>query len=368
MSGIIECQDTLLRLAEDQGYLTFDDIMNMADTFSLSVSQVDRLSEAIQLRGIIVYETAPKAKVEDAELEDYSRSDYETVFSEIITLSKNLAPLVDEIRQLPPPQYGELSILTTQIANGNEFARNRLVSLYMRNALKIALSMTKQYDLDIEDAVSAGLIGLIYAVDKYDSNGFSVFPSYASLWIQQNIQRDCNPKWVDYYFPAHYKANLFRVYQEYINQIEQYEYTEPYDDSLLSYIAAATELSISDVSKYLDSAITQANRISLESLIEDCESQVYDYPPELSIEDNHVFEAATESLRSKEIQEVLSTLTSREEDVLRLRYGFDGRKPMTLEEVGLRYGVTRERIRQIEAKAIRKLNHPSRAKTLKEFY
>lgn len=72
---------------------------------------------------------------------------------------------------LPPPQYGELSVLTTQVANGNDFARERLISLYMRNALKIALSMTKQYELDIEDAVSVGLIGLISAVDRYDPNG-----------------------------------------------------------------------------------------------------------------------------------------------------------------------------------------------------
>ena len=84
----------------------------------------------------------------------------------------------------------------------NSFARQRLITIYMRIVLKIALSMSKQYEFDLEDAISAGFMGLIVAVDRYDVSGFSAFLSYASMWIQQNIQRECNPVWIDYYFPT----------------------------------------------------------------------------------------------------------------------------------------------------------------------
>lgn len=368
MANISDCQEALFCLAETQGYLTFDDIMDTTDAFSLSVAQVDRVSEAIQLRGIIVYETAPQAKNTDEDLEDYSRSDYESVYAEIMDLSENLQTLVEEIRTLPPPQYGELSVLTTQVANGNDFARERLISLYMRNALKIALSMTKQYELDIEDAVSAGLIGLINAVDRYDPNGFSVFPSYASMWIQQNIQRDCNPTWMDFYFPAHYQANLFRVYQMYVELTGGDNAGENDSDRIFEKIATETDIDVIQVKKYIETVRTQQGRLSLDSLIESCENGDVEYPFALICDSDHVLYEASVSLRNEVISDALSTLKERERQVIFLRYGFTDGKPKTLEEVGAEFNVTRERIRQIEAKAIRKLQHPARSKRLKEFY
>lgn len=368
MANISDCQEALFCLAETQGYLTFDDIMDTTDAFSLSVAQVDRVSEAIQLRGIIVYETAPQAKNTDEDLEDYSRSDYESVYAEIMDLSENLQTLVEEIRTLPPPQYGELSVLTTQVANGNDFARERLISLYMRNALKIALSMTKQYELDIEDAVSAGLIGLINAVDRYDPNGFSVFPSYASMWIQQNIQRDCNPTWMDFYFPAHYQANLFRVYQMYVELTGGDNAGENDSDRIFEKIATETDIDVIQVKKYIETVRTQQGRLSLDSLIESCENGDVEYPFALICDSDHVFDEASVSLRNEVISDALSTLKERERQVIFLRYGFTDGKSKTLEEVGAEFNVTRERIRQIEAKAIRKLQHPARSKRLKEFY
>lgn len=368
MSNISECQEALFYLAETQGYLTFDDIMDATDASSLSVAEVDRVSEIIQLRGIIVYETAPQSKANDDELEDYSRSDYESVYAEIINLSENLKTLVEEIRMLPPPQYGELSTLTAQVANGNDFARGRLISLYMRNALKIALSMTKQYELDIEDAVSAGLIGLINAVDQYDPNGFSVFPSYASMWIQQNIQRNCNPIWMDFYFPAHFQANLLRVYQTYMEFTGENTIFENVCDEILEKIASETNIDVIQVKKYIETVRSQQGHLSLDSLIEKCENGDIKYPLVLICDADHILDEASMSLRNEVIASALSTLTERERQVLYLRYGFIDGKPKTLEDVGTKFNVTRERIRQIESRAIKKLQQPSRSKRLKEFY
>lgn len=368
MPDINKCQELLIDLADKQGYLTFDDIIELSDVFSLSVSQVDKVSEAIQLRGIIVYESAPKLIGNNDDLEDYSRSDYETVFSEIISLSDNLKPLVEDIKQLPPPQYGEIGILTAQISEGNKYARERLILLYLRNALKIALSMTKQYDLDIEDAVSAGITGLINAVDRYDPNSFSVFPSYASMWIQQSIQRDCNPSWVEYYFPAHYKTNLFRINLLYSELIETGEWKEPYDYELLKKIALETNLDTEQVANYIDTLLEQKNKLYLADLAEQNEDESFEYSLHVEADIDPVFDSATENFRREVIAEVLSTLRERESSVLRKRYGFDNDIPMTLEEVGTICGITRERVRQIEAKALRKLQHPPRSKRLIEFY
>lgn len=154
-----------------------------------TVSEVDQLSEALEIRGIIIYETAPSGKDTDL-FEDYSRVDYDAIFDEIISLSPELEYIVEIIRQLPPPQYGEISTLTAQVAAGNTFARERLILIHLRVAIRIALSMAKSHQYDIADAVSAGFVGLIIAVDRFDPDGFSAFQSYASLWIQQNINRE----------------------------------------------------------------------------------------------------------------------------------------------------------------------------------
>ena len=272
MADIGKCQESLLTLASQQGYLTFDDILSASDAFSLSVTEVDFLSEALLLRGIIVYETSPlggqASQLEEEEL-DYSRTNYDAIFGELLELAPQLKPLIDEIKTYPSPQYGEINRLARQYAEGNGFARERMIILYMRSVIKIALSMTKQYDLDIEDAVSSGFAGLMTAVDRYDPAGFSTFYSYASMWIQQGIQRDCNPIWVDYYFPAHYKEKMYRSIQKY----EQYSSGEDPGsaeyDRLIQRIAEELELSEEDVRKVLRSYFTQKyGKLSIETIIE----------------------------------------------------------------------------------------------------
>lgn len=366
MSVISDCQNILVAKANDQGYLTFDDILDTSDAFNLSVSEVDKLSEAIQLLGIIVYESAPEKKPENSdEGEDYSRTDYEAIYAELVQLSDNLEPIINEIRQYPTPQFGEINLLARQISSGNSFARERLITMYMRTALKIALSMTKQYQFDIEEAVSASFIGLCTAVDRYDPDGFSVFHSYASLWIQQNIQRECTPLWMDYYFPAHYKEKMFKVLQRYSAYCGDV-FDDSIDQQIIERVADDIEMAPDDVSNYLNSALQQiVGKTSLEDCIDLLEEDPENPIPGLFYDD--LFENIQAKVLRQEIESVLETLTEREAAVLRMRNGMDNSRPMTLEEVGTEFNVTRERVRQIEAKALRKLSHPSRAKRLKDF-
>lgn len=366
MSRTEECQRSLVILAQNQGYLTFDNIIEAADDYNLRIAEVDSLSEALQIRGIIVYEEDPRSTAND-ELEDYSRVDYESIFSEVIEMDENLKPLIEDIKECPPPQYGEINTLFAQIRDGNAYARERLANLYLRTAVKIALSMTKQYNFVISDAISAGFVGLMVAIDKYDPNGFSVFHSYVSLWVQQCIQRYCNPSWLELYFPAHYKEKMFKVYQRYISATGDSELEREIDFGVLSAISLEMDVTLEEAERCLKRVSEQINGMVRLDAIEETEIEK-DLFPYISTSEDSVYEIAEKKDLKRTIDDVLESLTSREAKVLRMRYGLSGGTPMTLEEVGQKFGVTRERIRQIESKAFRKLVHPSRVKKLKEFY
>ncbi len=363
MSNLSDGIQQLVATSEAKGYLTFDDIMDVSDALSLNFTDVDRLSEALQLRGVIVYETEPTAPESKDSLEDYSRVDYDAIFSEITSMSDSLLPLVKQVKELPPPQYGEIHLLTSQVANGNEYARDRLITIHVRNALKIALALSKQYDYDIEDAISAGLNGLCVAVDKFDPNGFSAFQSYASMWIQQHIHRDCRPSFIKFYYPAHYMTDLLSVYTVYKNHNCSHCRSGKLCSVLIAEVATKCNFSEDNAKSYLASLMQQLTIMDIDSFADDDENLA----SALIVETTTFDLVATKEL-SALCEAVINTLKDREADIVRLRYGFETGEPLTLEEVGKIYGLTRERIRQIESKAFKKLQHPTRKQMLKDFY
>lgn len=188
------------------------------------------------------------------------------------------------------------------------------------------------------------------------------------MWITQGIQRDCNPKWMDYYFPAHYKDRMYKAFQKY----EQYTTGEEIGSleysNLVHEIADELEMDSNVVFRVLESAITQKyGKFSFEDFIE-CD---FDYtgnlPAALIQFEDTALEALMQKDLSRAIEEVLASLPDREALVVRMRNGIGYDKAMTLEEIGSSMNVTRERIRQIESKAMRKLAHPSRKKKLEGF-
>lgn len=359
MTDIRKCQSELIQLAESKGYLTFDDIMQASDTYLLTALDVDRLSEAIQLLGIIVYEESPtegqvSRDIED--LTDYSRTDYDSIFAEIIRIAPQMEFFVDQIKELPAPQWREVSLLAKQSATGNSFARERIIRIYMRSVLKIALSMTKQYDLDLEEAISTGFIGLIFAVERYDPNGFSAFHSYASLWIQQVIQRFCVPKWFDYYFPFHVKDRMLRALKKYETYTAGEEYGSEEYNKIIKRIAREMDLPEEEVETVLRySWIQKHGKISWESIMEAEEDDQFSEPSDLLYSEEVLIEGVYQHGLKEMVDKALSTLKPREREVIVLRNGLERGRPMTLEEIGNSKGLTRERIRQIEKKAIDRL-------------
>ena len=371
MADISKCQDELISLAEKQGYLTFDDILNASDAFVLSVAEVDLLSEAIQLRGILVYETAPhdKQTSEDEDYLDYSRTDYNSIFVEVLSIAPQLKTLIKEIKGFPAPQYGETNQLAMQIAAGNMFARERLFTLYMRSVVKIALSMTKQLELSLEDAISTGFLGLMAAIDKYDPDGFSAFHSYASMYIRQAIQRECNPIWMEYYFPAHIKERILSVVQKLNEYHVDFENDIWKDKELLEQVSLELQLSKNEVNVALDYYCKQRLKSCAEEIIN---QEMYgpdeSIIPESPITDNDtVFEELLRKDVCAVVEFALSHLTEREAMVIKMRNGLDDFTVMTLEEIGGLLHITRERVRQIESKALRKLRSPRISTLLRDY-
>ena len=343
LSLIQECQNHLVMLSNDQGYLTFEDILDAADSYHLSIVEVDKLSEAIQLLGILVYEEPPSVETND-EADDFSRVDYDSIYDEVESLSPDLTPLIEEIRRIMPPQYGEVLSLATQSAHGNAYARERLILSHLRVAIKTALSMTKHRHLYIDDAVSAACAGLIAGTDKYDPNGFSTYQGYVSMWIQQAIQRDCKPIWMEYYYPVHAREKIIPIYEEFLAS----DCGEDSYDEVLREISKKHGTDLSEVKSFVEAAIGQQQSKDDEESFE----RVFEIIDENAIDP---CEHASQMLFNSDVNKALMTLKERERRVLMMRFGINEQQPMTLEEVGASFDLTRERIRQIETKAIKKL-------------
>ena len=204
----------LIELAEKQGYVTFDNIMDCADERSLPIQDFDWLTNSITTRGVLVYSEVPAnvSSSTDDEYDDFVQSDYEGVYARIVKLSPSLAPFVAFVKNVMPPQRGEIKQLKYQIVDGNTYARDRMIEMHLRLALRVALQRAETYDMDIEDAVGYACTGLVTAVDRYDPDTSGVFASYAALWILQIISREQSTQRPLVYYPFHKKEDYFTMY------------------------------------------------------------------------------------------------------------------------------------------------------------
>ncbi len=294
---------------------------------------------------------------EDAEDEEIDVGNLDLSVPEGVGVEDPVRMYLKEIGKVPLLSTEEEIELAKRMELGDEEAKKKLAEANLR----LVVSIAKRYvgrGMQFLDLIQEGNLGLIKAVEKFEYRKGYKFSTYATWWIRQAITRAIADQARTIRIPVHMVETINRLVRTQ-RQLLQTLGREPSPEE----VAKAMELPVDRVREIMK--ISQ-DPVSLETPIgEEEDSHLGDF-----IQDDHVevpVDAATFTLLHEQLMEVLDTLTDREQKVLRLRFGLDDGRPRTLEEVGREFNVTRERIRQIEAKALRKLRHPSRSKKLKDY-
>ncbi len=350
----------LIETGKRNGRLTTKEINDALEEINFDVEQVDKLYETLDSHNIEIVDE-PDPEVEDFTLTEDSVDLLESALSaEGVAIDDPVKVYLKEIGRVPLLTPDEERQLALDIQDGGyrgERAKQRLSEANLR----LVVSIAKRYvgrGMQFLDLIQEGNLGLIKAVEKFDHTKGFKFSTYATWWIRQAITRAIADQARTIRIPVHMVETINKV-KKVSSQLLHQNGHEPSADE----IADALEMPVDKVREIMRVA---QEPVSLETPIgEEEDSHLGDFIPD---DDAPVpAEAASHTLLKEQLSGVLKSLTPREEKVLRLRFGLEDGRPRTLEEVGKEFQVTRERIRQIEAKALRKLRHPSRSKKLRDF-
>ena len=354
-----EKKQQLIKKGKENGFITYEILANDLKGIDLDSEELDNLYDALVSAGIeIVAEDDIGSDANDVpggeDLEDILK---ESTIAKELTVNDPVRMYLKEIGKISLLSLEEETKLSERIVNGDEEAKNILAE----SNLRLVVSIAKRYvgrGMLFLDLIQEGNIGLMKAVEKFDSNKGYKFSTYATWWIRQAITRAIADQARTIRVPVHMVETINKL-SRCQRQLTLELNREPTDEELSKKMGISPD-KIREVLK-----IAQ-DPVSLETPIgEEDDSHLGDFVKDersMSPEEYTIHE-----MLKDEISDVLLTLTEREEQVLRLRFGLDDGSCKTLEEVGQMFGVTRERIRQIEAKALRKLRHPSRSRKLKDF-
>ena len=343
----------LVEKGKSKGMLTYKEIMDAFDEVELEPDQIEKIYETVENMGIDVVGDI------DAEVQELQNSEEELD----LTLPEGIS--IDDPVRMYLKEIGKVPLLTAEeeieLALGMEAGDNEAKRRLAEANLRLVVSIAKRYvgrGMLFLDLIQEGNLGLIKAVEKFDYRKGFKFSTYATWWIRQAITRAIADQARTIRIPVHMVETinkLIRVSRQLLQELGR----DPHPEEI------AKEMGMS-VDKVREIMKISQEPVSLETPIgEEEDSHLGDFIPDDDVP--APAEAAAFTLLKEQLLDVLDTLTAREEKVLRLRFGLDDGRARTLEEVGREFNVTRERIRQIEAKALRKLRHPSRSKKLKDY-
>ena len=361
-----EKKDSIRNLIEQgrrAGKLTSTEISDAMEESSrvIDAEQMEKLYEELESNGIEVVDDDATDMSAVADMGEEGMDDFEdTVTSDGITIDDPVKVYLKEIGRVPlltPDEEVQLALDIQKGGKDGERAKQRLSEANLR----LVVSIAKRYvgrGMQFLDLIQEGNLGLIKAVEKFDHTKGFKFSTYATWWIRQAITRAIADQARTIRIPVHMVETINKVKKVSSQLLHQNGH-----DPTAEEIAAALDMPVDKVREIMRVA---QEPVSLETPIgEEEDSHLGDFIPDEGASEPS--EAASFTLLKEQLMDVLSTLTPREEKVLKLRFGIEDGRTRTLEEVGKEFNVTRERIRQIEAKALRKLRHPSRSKKLKDF-
>lgn len=350
--------------------LSMKDVQDQLEQIDLDADQIEEVYSLISDKGIVLFnekedpddsEIVEFGDSEDANFAEKSKNssakEFEEIMSKGITVDDPVRMYLKEIGKVPLLSADEEIELAKRMEEGDKDAKNKLCEANLRLVVSIAKRYVGRGMLFL-DLIQEGNLGLIKAVDKFDYKKGYKFSTYATWWIRQAITRSIADQARTIRIPVHMVETinkLIRVSRQLLQELDR----EPTPEE----IAEKMDISVEKVREILKIA---QEPVSLETPIgEEEDSHLGDFIPDDDVPAPS--DAAAFSMLKEQLVEVLDTLTERERKVLKLRFGLEDGRARTLEEVGKQFDVTRERIRQIEAKALRKLRHPSRSKKLKDY-
>ena len=339
----------LLDKGKKNGVLTYQEILDEVENIDLSPEQIEKIYEVLESMGIEVQGAANDVDIIEEEI-DLS-------VPEGIAIDDPVRMYLKEIGKVPLLSSEEEMELAKQIEAGSQYAKKKLAEANLRLVVSIAKRYVGRGMLFL-DLIQEGNLGLIKAVEKFDFRKGFKFSTYATWWIRQAITRAIADQARTIRIPVHMVETinkLIRVQRQLLQELGR----DPFPEEISKVMDLPVE-KVREIQKIAQEPV------SLETPIgEEEDSHLGDFIPD---DDAPApAEAAAFTMLKEQLINVLDTLTPREEKVLRLRFGLDDGRARTLEEVGKEFNVTRERIRQIEGKALRKLRHPSRSKKLKDY-
>ncbi len=359
----------LISKGRRDGMLSSSELLAALEKLDLSVDKIEQIYDTFESIGIQIVSAEPENDllpdilddfddVPDSELEEEEPLVDPVELAAEYNLDDPVRMYLKEIGQVPLLSPEEEQELARRVADGDQAAKNKLTEANLR----LVVSIAKKYSgrgLHILDLIQEGNTGLIRAVDKFDYTKGNKFSTYATWWIRQAITRAIADQARTIRVPVH-MVEVINKATRCNRKLVQELGREPTLEEI------ADELNL-PIEKIIEANRTAADTLSLDTPVGDEEDTTIGS----FVEDDNTpgpADATSNALLAEALGEILNTLTDREADVLRLRFGMYDGKTHTLEEVGQIFGVTRERIRQIENKAIRKLRHPSRAKKIRDFY
>ena len=346
----------IIEKAKENGKITYGELATELD--DTNPEEIDKVFDAFEDLGVDLNDDLDEPDIEDLEnVEEIKLEDMDIANLDGVSIDDPVRMYLREIGKIPLLTYEEEAELAKRIVNGDEEAKQKLAE----SNLRLVVSIAKKYvgrGMLFLDLIQEGNMGLIKAVEKFDYNKGFKFSTYATWWIRQAITRAIADQARTIRIPVHMVETINKLIRT-SRQLLQQNGREPTPEEI------AKEMEIS-VEKVMEIQKIAQDPVSLETPIgEEDDSHLGDF---IQDEDSPApQDSAAHTLLREQLEEVMDTLTPREAMVLKLRFGLEDGKARTLEEVGKQFDVTRERIRQIEAKALRKLRHPSRSKKLRDY-